>query len=101
MRIRQDRIDKFEFPEVAEGFKELAREFSPCGRKVIVIGIKPDNTFTYSLFNWDLSEVEYIGSGYWAPCYKGEIFSDFDSAFKKAALDLKTSIAENEYCRLQ
>jgi hypothetical protein len=96
MEIAQDKIDEFEFVEAAEGFRELVREFSPCGRKVMVVGVKPNSTYTFSLFTWDCSEVEYIGSGYWALCSEGGVYSDFDAAYKEAVFDLKACIAESE-----
>jgi len=82
--------EEFEFPEESEGFKELVREFSACGRIVIVVGVRPDGTFTYSLYFWDMSEYENIGEGYWAPGSEGGIFSDIDSATKEARKMLVT-----------
>jgi hypothetical protein len=75
---------EFEFPAESEGFKELVREFSPCGRVVMVVGIRPDGAFTYSLYFWDMSEYEYIDSGYWSPCSSGGMFSDIDAATNEA-----------------
>lgn len=84
MNNDEEQIDQFKFSESAEGFKELKREFSPCGRIVMVIGVRPDETYTYALYCWDLSESEYIGSGHWVPCYEGGIFYDLESVIKEA-----------------
>jgi len=90
------KIDKFVFPESAEGFKELEREFSPCGGVVMVVGIRPDQTYTYALYYWDMSEYEYIDSGYWAPCDEGGMFSDLDSALSEAKKTLQSKSAQGE-----
>ena len=82
--------EEFEFPEKTAGFKELVREFSACGRIVMVVGVRPDGTFTYSLYFWDMSEYENIREGYWAPCSEGGIFSDIDSATREARRILET-----------
>ncbi len=82
--------EEFEFSEKSGGFKELVREFSACGRIVMVVGVRPDGTFTYSLYFWDMSEYENIGEGYWAPCSEGGIFSDIDSATREARRILVT-----------
>ena len=92
----KEKIEEFEFPESAEGFKELKREFSPCGRIVLVVGIRPDETYTYALYFWDLSEFEYIGSGYWAPCCEGGIFSDLESALTEAKQTLRSRSMQGE-----
>jgi len=82
--MRAEITEEFEFCEKSGGFKELVREFSACGRIVMVVGVRPDQTFTYSLYFWDMSEYENIGEGYWAPCSEGGIFSDIDSATREA-----------------
>jgi len=88
--MEKDITEEFEFSEKSGGFKELVREFSACGRIVMVVGVRPDGTFTYSLYFWDMSEYENIGEGYWAPCSEGGIFSDIDSATREARRILVT-----------
>jgi len=77
-------IEEFEFPGESEGFREIEREFSPCGRIVMVVGVRPDDSYTYALYFWDLSESEYTGSGSWVPCAVGGLFSDIDAAIHEA-----------------
>lgn len=89
-----EKIENFEYPEESEGFKEIMREFSPCGRIVMVVGIRPDGTYTYSLYFWDLSEYEYIGAGYWAPCSVGGMFSDIETAINESK---QTLISQSTY----
>ena len=81
---------EFEFPEQSENFKEVKRKFSKSGQSVVVIGKRPDGNFTYACYKWDLSEMEYIGKGYWCPCNGGSIFESLESATKEAlsTLDL-------------
>ena len=74
---------EFQFSAEAEGFKEIFREFSPCGRLVMVVGVRSDETFTYALYFWDTTDYEYSGAG-WAPCGGGGIYSEFDSAENEA-----------------
>ena len=92
----KEQVGEFKFPESAEGFEELNREFSPCGKVVMVVGKRPDETYTYALYFWDLSEYEYIGSGYWAPCYEGGIFSDLESAIREAKQSLLSRSVQGE-----
>lgn len=75
---------EFQFPEQSENFKEVERKFSENGQRVVVIGQRPDGNFTYTCYKWDLSEVEYIGKGYWCPCGGGSLFESLDSATKEA-----------------
>ena len=96
MRNSTEQIDKFEFPGSSEGFEELERETSSCGRIVAVVGIRPDKTYTYSLYFWDLSEIEYIDSGYWAPGSEGGIFSDLESARSEAKQMLHSKSVHSE-----
>ena len=81
---------EFEFSEQSENFKEIQREFSKNGECVVVIGKRTDGNFTYACYKWDLSEIEYIGNGYWCPCGGGSIFESIESATNEAlsTLDL-------------
>ncbi len=81
--MQSDAIDKFQFPADAEGFREIVREFSPCGRLVMIVGIRPDKTYTYALYFWDTTDFEYSGAG-WAPCGEGGIYSEMNSAIDEA-----------------
>ena len=92
----KEQIADFEFPESAEGFMELNRKFSPCGRVVLVTGVRPDQTYTFALYIWDLSEYEYIGTGYWAPGYEGGIFTELDSAIREGNQVLQSRIVQGE-----
>ena len=92
----KEETGEFEFNEASAGFKELYREYSPCGRVVMIVGLRPDNNYTYSIHFWDLSEKEYIGSGYWAPSSTGGLFSDIDSAIKEAKQTLETNSIYDE-----
>jgi len=76
-------IDEFEFPETQEGFNEMLRELSPCGRIVMLAGNRPNGTYTYVLYFWDTSELEFMDAR-WAPCAEGGIFSDFSTAKHEA-----------------
>lgn len=89
-------MEKFEFNKVSEGFKELNREFSPCGRLVMIVGIRENETYTYAVYFWDLSEVEYLGGGYWACCAIGGSFGDLVSAKKEAKQILISRSERNE-----
>ena len=80
---------EFEFPEQAENLKEVSREFSGNGHSVVVVGKRADGNFTYACYKWDLSEIEYLGSGFWSPCDGGSIFQDQESATKEALSCLK------------
>ncbi len=96
MRNSTEQITEFEFPGSAEGFEEIEREFSPCGRIVVVVGVRPDETYTYALYFWDLSEIEYIDSGYWAPGGRGGIYSDLESARSEAKQILRSKSVQGE-----
>jgi len=84
---------EFEFPAEVEGFKEEIREFSPCGRLVVVVGVRPDGNYTYATYFWDTTDHEYSGSA-WAPCGGGGIFSNMDSAMNEAR---KSLVARSEH----
>jgi len=85
--MNANEMDQFQFPSEAEGFNELIREFSPSGQLVAVIGVRPDKTYTYTIYFWDTTDYEYSGAG-WAPGGRGGIFSDLDTAVSEAKIEL-------------
>ena len=78
--MNHTQILPFEFPSDIEGFKELIREFSDCGKSVMVAGRKPNGSYTYAVYFWDPSDCEYEGSGYWCSCDSGGSYGDYASA---------------------
>jgi hypothetical protein len=85
--MNANEMDEFQFPAEAEGFKELVREFSPSGQLVAVVGVRPDEAYTYAIYFWDTTDYEYSGAG-WAPGGGGGIYSDLDSAVSEANSEL-------------
>jgi hypothetical protein len=85
--MNANEMDDFQFPAEVEGFKEIVREFSPSGQLVAVVGVRPDETFTYTIYFWDTTDYEYSGAG-WSPGGRGGIYSNLDSAVSEAKNEL-------------
>lgn len=77
-------VTVFEFPEESESFKETERFFSSSRECVAVVGEKKDGTFTYALYQWDLTDAEYFGGGYWSCCDLGGMYGEYSSAQSEA-----------------
>lgn len=77
-------ITIFEFTEESEGFKEKDRFYSESRSTIAIVGEKPDGTFTYALYKWDLTDAEYVGGGYWSCCDLGGMYGEYSSAQKEA-----------------
>jgi len=77
-------ITEFEFPEESEGFKETDRLYSVSRNTIAVVGEKKNGTFTYALYQWDLTDAEFIGGGYWPCCDHGGIYAEYNSAKSEA-----------------
>lgn len=73
-------VKEFEFSEESEGFKEKNRFYSESRKTVAVVGCKADGTFTYALYQWDLTDAEYVGGGYWSCCDLGGMYGEYSSA---------------------
>lgn len=78
-------VTEFEFSEESEGFKEKDRFYSESRETVVVVvGCKADGTFTYALYQWDLTDAEYVGGGYWSCCDLGGMYGEYSSAKSEA-----------------
>jgi hypothetical protein len=55
---------------------------------VAIYGEKPNHTFTYVIYSWDLSEYESIGKGFWCCSSSGGIFSDLATVKSEAKREL-------------
>jgi len=71
-----DNPTEFTFDESYEKFKELGRYISDSKLHVAIFGEKPNGTFTYAIYSWDLTDYEYLGEGLWSCSGSGGIFSD-------------------------
>ena len=78
----------FNFDERFEKFKELGRYVSDSKLHVAVFGEKPDLTYTYVIYSWDLSEYDCIGEGFWSSSSCGGIYSNLLSVKSDAQRDL-------------
>lgn len=76
------------FDESFEKFKELGRYLSDSKLHVAIFGEKPNHTFTYVIYSWDLSEYEFIGEGLWSCSGSGGIFSDLSTVKSEAKREL-------------
>jgi hypothetical protein len=89
----KDRMDdnptEFTFNESYEKFKELGRYTSESKRHIAIFGEKSNDTFTYVIYSWDLSEYDYIGEGYWCCSRGGGIYSDLITVKSEAERELK------------
>jgi len=77
-------ITIFEFTEDSEGFKEKDRFYSESRSTIAIVGERPDGTFTYALYQWDLTDAEYIGGGYWSCFDLGGMYGEYSSAQTEA-----------------
>ena len=66
-------------PKPTHGFNECFWEKNEVGNCVLVVGKNADNTFSYGVYIWDLTDFEYVGSGCW---------SDIDISGKYESLEL-------------
>lgn len=73
-------VTEFGFSEESEGFKEKERSYSTSKNTVAVVGNKADGTYTYALYQWDLTDAEYVGGGYWSCCEIGGTYGEYSSA---------------------
>ncbi len=83
-----DNPTEFTFDESYEKFKEIDRFISDSKLHVAIFGEKEDQTFTYVIYSWDLSEYEYIGEGFWSCIASGGIFSDLSTVKSEAKREL-------------
>lgn len=74
----------FEFNELAEGFRESGRIFNSTGDRIAVYGRTVAGAYTYAVYNWDLSEQDNLGGGFWSCCDLGGIYGDAGSAQQEA-----------------
>lgn len=65
-------------------FQELERRVSCSKRKAAVIGIRDDGFYTFELYEWDTTDWEYLGHGYWSCCGSGGIFESLECARAEA-----------------
>ena len=79
---------EFTFNEIYEQFKEVGRFVSDSKLYVAIFGEKENQTFTYVIYSWDLSEYEHIGEGFWSCVGKGGIFSDLSTVGSEAKREL-------------
>jgi hypothetical protein len=84
-----DNPTEFAFDEAYEQFAELGRFTSESKRHIAIYGEKTNDTFTYVIYSWDLSEYEYIGEGYWCCSGGGGIYSDLLTVKSEAERELK------------
>lgn len=84
----EDKPTNFSFDESFEKFIEFGRYESNSNLHVAIYGEKPNHTFTYVIYSWDLSEYEFIGEGFWCCCSNGGIFSDLATAKSEAKREL-------------
>ena len=85
-------IHPFEFPSELEGFNEMAREYSDCGKSVMVAGKRPNGRYTYSVYFWDSSDCQYPGSGYWCCCDSGGNYGRYATA-REEGMSMLSAIA--------
>ena len=71
-----------------ERFVEIEREYSIDRRRLAIVGKRDDGAFTFFVHQWDVSDWEYIGEGYWTPVSEGGLYFDLASAKKEAFLNL-------------
>ena len=83
-----DNPTEFIFDESYEKFKEIDRFISDSKLHVAIFGEKEDQTFTYVIYSWDLSEYEYISEGFWSCIASGGIFSDLSTVKSEAKREL-------------
>jgi hypothetical protein len=76
-------VNEFKFNSEYEGFNEFYREYSACNKLVMVSGSKENGVSTYVVYFWDMTDSEYIGSGYWACCDQGGAYSELTAATKE------------------
>ena len=77
-----------EFNGSHERFSEIERKYSVDKKYVAVVGKRNDGAYTYFIHQWDISDWEYIGEGYWTPVSVGGLFFDLESAKNEAYLEL-------------
>jgi len=69
--------------------KQVERIDTPDGNAIAIIAKRRDSTFTAFVYIWDLSELEYIGKGYWAEYESGSIFDSIETARSNALENLQ------------
>ncbi|TAA41736.1 hypothetical protein [Corallincola spongiicola] len=77
-------ITEFEFSKESDGFKEIDRFYSDSRNTIAIVGERPDGAFTFVLYQWDLTDAEYVGGGYWSCCELGGMFGAYSSAHSEA-----------------
>jgi len=77
-------MTEFEFHEESEGFKEADRLYSASRSTIAIVGEKPNGTFTYALYQWVLTDSDYVGGGYWSCCDLGGMYGEYGAAQSEA-----------------